>query len=276
MLALEARIFVSADVIPRPTVKAVFLDVGDVVRRKIVADVVAFVYRGPELAFSIDGDAHRIANSGRIDPQIAAVRACDKDIRAMEFAFVFVGVGYIRARSHGNEHLLAIERECNITRPVSAAAHRLLSARQAGNYGFSRTSGFEVAIPIRKSNDRVGVAKINVLGLRPGRIERDSERPAKTLRKCFDFLRLSLARQAAKHQDTAWIAFREKKVAVRGGSDQARVIEFAGEQIDLESRWRLRPRVPRTADDIRIIFDGGRCIRLRQIAWDDFVDFAWL
>ena len=44
MLALMAGILVAADVVPRPSVEAALLNVSDVLRRKVVADIVSLVY----------------------------------------------------------------------------------------------------------------------------------------------------------------------------------------------------------------------------------------
>src|SRR5207244_13152138 len=64
MLAFQAWIGVAADVIPGPAVESSVLNVGDVIRRQIVAQVVALIDRAPKFAsFRLHGNADRIANA---------------------------------------------------------------------------------------------------------------------------------------------------------------------------------------------------------------------
>src|SRR6185437_4084114 len=64
MLAFVTRILMSANVIPGPAIEASVLDVSDVIRRQIVADLIPLVYRAPELSrFRIDRLPHAVANS---------------------------------------------------------------------------------------------------------------------------------------------------------------------------------------------------------------------
>ncbi len=64
MLALVTRVLHASHVPPRPSVKAVGLDVRDVVGNEVVSQFVALIHRAPELsAAGMDGDADGVANA---------------------------------------------------------------------------------------------------------------------------------------------------------------------------------------------------------------------
>src|SRR5947209_3142856 len=110
MLALMAWILMAADVIPRPAVEASVLDVGNVLRGKIVANVVAFVDGTPRLArFGINGNAHAIANTGGEDAASGAVGIEFEDVGTLKFHAIVVGIVDVGVRADGDVHLLAIE-----------------------------------------------------------------------------------------------------------------------------------------------------------------------
>ena len=64
MLAFQARIRMAADVIPWPAVEAALLDVGDIIGREVIAQLVAFVHRAPQLTgLGIDADSDGVVNA---------------------------------------------------------------------------------------------------------------------------------------------------------------------------------------------------------------------
>jgi hypothetical protein len=74
MFAVMLRIVIPADVEPRPAIKATRLDMGDVVRDKIVSEAIAFVYRAPEFACRrINRQPDRIADSRTVCPYEFAI-----------------------------------------------------------------------------------------------------------------------------------------------------------------------------------------------------------
>src|SRR5438105_637727 len=79
-------------------------------------------------------------------------------------------------RADGDEHLFSIWCEDDIARPV-AATPKFAPARDIGDNGLHLSAWFNVSIFVRKADDRVGVADIYPLGIRPERIKRDTERP---------------------------------------------------------------------------------------------------
>src|SRR5262249_45528396 len=72
-LALVPRIFVGADVVPRPAVECALANPGDVVGRNVVADRVALVGRAPHVAIGTDRKADAIADTGGVDATVAAI-----------------------------------------------------------------------------------------------------------------------------------------------------------------------------------------------------------
>ena len=96
----------AADVIPRPAVKAAFLDVRDVIGRQVVPYSVALVRRAPKLSRSrIDRFAHSVANAIRIDFDEFSGRCVFEYIGAIGLCFV---VADIRLGADTNVELLAV------------------------------------------------------------------------------------------------------------------------------------------------------------------------
>ena len=126
VLALVPRVLVGADVIPGPAVEAAFLDVGDVVGHQVVAQPVALVDRGPELAgLGMDRQADGVADARGEDPLVLAVGVEGQDVGTPLFALV---VADVRPRADRNEQRLAVRRELEVARPVAAAADLLATA----------------------------------------------------------------------------------------------------------------------------------------------------
>src|SRR4051812_37238719 len=123
MLALVPRILIWAKIIPGPAVKTAFLHARDVVRHQIVAQLVALIYRGPQLAsLRIRSQPDRVADAGGEHPLILTVRVERQNIRATLFALVIVSV---RPRADGNIQGPSVRRELQVARPVSTAADAL-------------------------------------------------------------------------------------------------------------------------------------------------------
>ena len=110
MLARVARVGMASDVEPRPTIKTPVRDMGDVVGDQIVAQLVAFIDRGPQGARArLNGDADRVANSRSKHPHAAAIGVEFQDVGAMEFVRVFIRIVVVGPRAHRHEHLLSVE-----------------------------------------------------------------------------------------------------------------------------------------------------------------------
>src|SRR3979490_2960348 len=93
MLPLMARVLVWAQVKPGPTIKAALLDARDVVGNEIVTQPIALVYRSPEFTrLRMYGDAHRIANAGRIEAEAGAVRVVFQNICSSPFILIWIFV----------------------------------------------------------------------------------------------------------------------------------------------------------------------------------------
>src|SRR5947207_11858990 len=122
MLTFVAGVRVIADVKPRPAIESAALDVADVIRRQIVAELIAFVRAHPKLVRSWTKlDPDRIPNSPGENILAGPVRIELKDPRAIRFRRV---VRYIRKRTDRNVHLLSVRRERDVARPMPAAAQQ--------------------------------------------------------------------------------------------------------------------------------------------------------
>src|SRR5436309_3319846 len=79
-LALMARIFVAAGVVPGPAVEGALHNPRDIVRRQIVAEAVALIGRAPDVAaVRRDRQAGSVADAAGENPSILAVGIEDED-----------------------------------------------------------------------------------------------------------------------------------------------------------------------------------------------------
>jgi hypothetical protein len=118
------------------------------------------------------------------------------------------------------------------------------AARKLGK-PFLGPAGLQVAVLVRETDDRVGVADVDVLRVRAAGIEGDAEGQHQALGKDRNLLWLAVGGDAAKDPDYAGSALGQKDVAVGSGAQLARVVETRGVQLDLEARGRLGPGVCR-------------------------------
>src|SRR2546426_12472262 len=110
MLAPVPRVLVCADVVPGPAIEASLLNVGDVIRREIVTELVALVNRSPQFpGLRIYGDADRIADAPGIDAQARAVGARLQDVGPVVLHRIVVGVVDVGPGPDRDVHLLAVE-----------------------------------------------------------------------------------------------------------------------------------------------------------------------
>src|SRR6516225_11051674 len=136
----------------------------------------------------------------------------------------------------------------------------MAASRQSGDDRLRGTSGLQIARPIRKADDRIGVRDIDVLRVRSGRPEGDAKRPIKTLGEGVN-LRRTGGLASAQHANAAGPALRDKDVATRRNPEQTRVIEPAGEELNGKARRRLRPRAARASHDAGVAVSARRRVR---------------
>src|SRR5437868_1848293 len=122
MFAAMPRVFVSANVKPRPAVKSAGLNVTDVVRYEIFAEIVTFVRAHPQFVSSRPKcDPHGIANSPGENLFARTIRIKLENACSLAFRGI---VRIIRAGAHRDIHLLSIRRKNDIARPMTAAAQQ--------------------------------------------------------------------------------------------------------------------------------------------------------
>src|SRR5207302_8732922 len=123
MLAFQAWIGVAADVIPGPAVESSVLNVGDVIRRQIVAQVVALIDRAPKFAsFRLHGNADRIANAPGKHAFSRSVRVEFQDVGTVILGGIIIRVVRIGAGADRDIYFLSIARERDVARPVASTA----------------------------------------------------------------------------------------------------------------------------------------------------------
>ena len=135
---------------------------------------------------------------------------------------------------------------------------------------------FQVAIVIRKAQHGVRVANVDVLRVRPRRIERDAVGLLQASGEDRDLLRLTVGGDAAKNLDVAIMTLSDEEVAVRRGENHAWLLHVGRVELDLEAGGRLRPRILRAVHDVRAVGRGLGGVRCRQIAGRDLVHRAGL
>src|SRR5215831_12268704 len=194
--AAMTRIFVRADIIPRPSVESAVTHARDEVGNEIVAQIVALVGRAPEIT---GHRMHREANAvsqpaGEYSP-ISALRieheyrraiglaaprgpqtvlrfpACDRGGVALAHPFPV-----IRCRADRDEHLAAILGESNVTRNVSALHRAAARVGKIAHDHLGFAARLEVAVAIWIADHRAGVGDVYPLRIRSRRIEGYAER----------------------------------------------------------------------------------------------------
>src|SRR3954462_9698991 len=117
MLALVAWVLMAAHVPPRPAVKPAVLHVGYVVRDQIVSQSVPLVDGTPQFArLWIDGQTHRVAYSVCEHAHLRTVGVELENVSTIFLRRSRIGIIDVRGGTHGDEHLLAVWSELNITR----------------------------------------------------------------------------------------------------------------------------------------------------------------
>src|SRR5258708_997539 len=209
MLALMTRVLMPAHVPPRPAVKSAFFHMRDVIGDEVVAQRVPLIYRTPQFARlrTHGNSAPGIANAVSVYAQIAIRGIAHQNVGAILLARRSVGIVYVRARAHSDEQFLAIQRKGHRPRPVPA------SARQIGDV-FRPSTRFQITIVISEANHFAGVAHVQPLRVRSGRIKSQPIRAFQAAREDRRLLRLAVTGYSAKDPNAASITFRKKYVAV--------------------------------------------------------------
>ena len=171
----------------------------------------------------------------------------------MEFLGVRIGVVDVGVRADRRKQFAAIEREGEIARPVTSAA-KSPATGQIGEL-LHGTGGCEVAVMVREANDGVGVADVNPLWVGAERIKRDAERLMEIGGKDRHLLWFAISVDAAKHLDLAGLALSEEQIAVGRETDQARVLEIGGVELNLEALGRDRPGIGGAGNYVGAVVD---------------------
>jgi hypothetical protein len=263
MLPGKERILIRAGVEPRPAVESAAPHRREVVGRQVVANQVAFVDRGPQVARDgIDAKARRVANAGGVDVQRAALGRRFENVGAVHFG-VDVDVVHVRSRSDRDEQRPLVERKRDVARPVAVG-------RQLRHDGLRGASRVQVAVPVPEPDHRIRVADVHVLRLRAERKERDAERQPQPGGERLDE-RGRLRAHRAEDFDPARVALGNEHIAVRGAPHDPRMLEAGHVLVDRESLRHARPLGRKRRP---VIPDDRRRVRRRQIGRRDPVHGA--
>ena len=130
---------------------------------------------------------------------------------------------------------------------MAAAADLLVPAGDVLDDHLGVARGLRVAVLVGEADDRVGVADVDVLRLRPRRIERDPEGPRQAGGEDLVHLGLAVAVGVAEDADAVGAALGDEEVAVGGADDDAGLVQPGGELGDLEPLRAPWARPPRAA-----------------------------
>ena len=112
-----------------------------------------------------------------------------------------------------------------------------------------RSGADEIPDVIGKTHNRIHVADVHPLRIRPERIERDAERRVQAAGENLHLLWLAVRGDAAENFDPARAGFREKDVSVGSDTHQAGIGQAGGEDLDLEALGHAELGIRWAGDD---------------------------
>ena len=124
----------------------------------------------------------------------------------------------VRPRADRDVQGLAVGRELQVARPVPAAADPLVAAGDVLDDRLRLARAPSCRRSCRGSGPRVGVADVDVLRLRPERVEGDPERSVQAGGEDLVDLGLAVAVGVAEDADAVGAALGQEQVAVRRGA----------------------------------------------------------
>src|SRR6185312_14627930 len=161
----------------------------------------------------IESDSHRIANPGRKDALAVAIGIEFKNICAVFFRGMRIGIIMIRVRTDGYEHFLSVWRKCDVAGPMPAASN----PRAGGKIWHDRLwlfSRFKIALLILEANHRPSIADVNPLWVRTRGIKLDTPRTFQPSRIDFHLFGFAFCIHSAKDFDLACAALGEEDVPI--------------------------------------------------------------
>ena len=131
--------------------------------------------------------------------------------------------------------------------------------------GLRRAAGLQVAILVRKADDRFGVADVHPLRIGSAGIEVNTERRFQVSGEDLHLAGLAVRADTAKDEDLSRVALRQEDVAIGRHPHQARVIEPGRKLLHLEAGGCLGPNAVRAGNDCGSIVGRWRGIRLGKV-----------
>src|SRR5262249_1158808 len=138
-LSFVPRILMRSQIPPGPPIKSTLFNVRDVVRYEVVTQGIALTYRAPQLpGLRIHANSTAgVANTVRIHLHFALRRIAIQTVGAILFFRMRIRVIHVRTRPNGYEQLLAVLRELDGSRVVSATREVCNMLRRTSRLGIA-------------------------------------------------------------------------------------------------------------------------------------------
>jgi len=151
-------------------------------------------------------------------------------------------------------------------------------ASTAGEIGYFLRSAasLEIAYLVRDSDDGVGVADVDPLGIGTVRVEGDSEWLVQPGGEDLTLFGAAGCVDSAENANLVTVAFGYEVVAIWRRTDQAGTIEALGIKLHLEAGRNLGPCVLGASDDVLTVIDGFILLGSGKIGDRDFVSLPGL
>ena len=235
----------------------------------MVAEVITLICGAPEpIGDWIDGFTNTVTDAGGVNLNELAFGGVLENVGAMKLLRVGIGIVRIGAGAHGNQHVLVILGEDDVSGPVTSAGE-LSIARDVSDDRLCRAGGMQIARVIWESLDGGGVADINIFRVR-ARVEGDAERMIQPSGELRYLCCLAIGPDATEYEQSAGTGVGEEEITIGGRADEAwhgesaaaeshhllvirslhRGRVSAGIERDLEARRRNWPRVGRAWDNV--------------------------
>src|SRR2546423_7432683 len=269
MLSLVSRVLMIPDKEPRPAVESAGLNVTDVIRHQILAELVPLVRAHPKLVRAgTKLNPDRIPDSPPENILLGAVRIELENAGPIAFRRV---VGSVRERTDGDIHFLSIRRERDVAGPMTAAAEQAAAGKVRAQF-FRGAARLRVAVAIGKTHDAVCVGDVEKLRVGPRRIKRDPEGFVHSaVGERFGQVRFPVPVLVAQDLDAALVALGHEEIAIRRSEEVARIRKAARILFDLETGWDAWLSAGRAPNLPRTIVNGLGGVRRGQVVDREFV-----
>ena len=180
---------------------------------------------------------------------------------------VFGDVGH---RPHRHKQALAIGREHQIAREVTAAA----IGEQLGHNHLGHAAGDHITRLVGIAHYAVGFGDIQPLRVAARGVQRHTKRLHQALCKHADLVGLAAIGRRPQYRDLAFLCLRQQHIAVGRNTHGTRARQVAGEHIHLKACRHLQFGIGRLVDELGEVAGRGAFKRRRQLGHVDAMTAA--